>query len=308
VKIDRFRTGTALLALALLLLPAARADDEPDAEAPAAAGPERVAHLPLNLGGMPGLLVTTATRTVDPLRVAGAISYDYLWESGRPGLLRHVAAASVALGIPTGGEFSVHVPYVRQEIDRSVKVRQPGYTIRAGKVEGLGDIDLALRWGIFPKAKYVPSFSVGAGVTIASGESPQMVGSVDTYGLRLLLAAAVTLSDLEFTDYPLGVFIDGQAVFRDLGLGDQREEKSGRIDLGFLFPVDDRGMANFLVEYNGAYQQGWFNDMDTHGLTGGFRFVLKWFGATVGYGYVFQETKGWSNFQRVAATVGARMP
>ena len=284
------------------------ADGGGAAAPPDAAKSARITYLPLAVSGTPGLLYTIGTRTVDPLRVAGGFSYQYLGEAGKPGLVLQTVSAAVAFGFPSGGEISVRVPYIQQTIRESVLIRAPEIVIPKGAVQGLGDIDLGLRWGIVLKQDYLPSFTVGIGGIIPTGQYPEMFGSVKRYGLKFLLVAGYDFNHLPYTNYSFSVYLDGQMIFRDLFQGNDLEEKSGLIDLGFLFPLDANRYTNVLLEYNGAFRQGWTGNLDHHGITAGFRYVNKWFGATVGYTYVIQETKGWNNFHRFGAAVSARMP
>ena len=267
---------------------------------------ERISHLPLAFGGLSGLLVTASTRTVEYLHFAGGIAGEYRFNEDNPGFSIVTGAVNLAFGFPKRCELAVHVPYIIQEFDVPVEVNQPTTPIRQGRAEGLGDIDVWLKYAILHRIHYLPSLALGVAFIAPSGDFPELAGSVYNYGFRLMFAASVELNDFDFTDYALGAFFEGQLVFRDLFDGDH-EEKSGLINLGMLFPLDNRNYVSLLAEYNGAFHQGWLNDQDTHGFTGGFRFTMKWFGVTLGYSYVVQRASDWDDSHRAIATVGGRI-
>lgn len=265
----------------------------------------RISHLPLTFTGNPGLLYTASTRTVKYLHGAAGIAGVYHFSSGVPEYRQTAGALNLVFGFPKQCDISVHLPYLHQDFKERLSIRAPGITIPKGVEQGLGDLIAWFRWGILHKINFLPALALGAGYMAPTGDYRNLLGSVKNYGLRFSVAASLEMNHFKFTDYALGLFFEGQLVLRDLFYRDY-EEKSGLINIGILLPVDRRNFFNFLVEYNGVFQQGWLNDLDNHAPLVGLRFVHKYFGLTAGYSYVFWTSSDWDDSQKVIATIGGR--
>jgi hypothetical protein len=263
-----------------------------------AAPKPKINNLPFNMYGLSGLMVTTATRTLDPGSFEVGLGGIYE-DSPNPKAQYYRGAGQLMMtvGMPSHFEFGLKVPYVFTDLDvtwRASRARRYEM-IRfydRDPVSGLGSIEGMFKWGFVQQKNFLPAFALGFG-GVAPGstyiEGGGGTGDVKTYGVKILLAMGLELNDLPFTDYAFAILADGVLYLRDVLIEDRDyEEKSGLVHAGMIFPLHPRNFLELMLEYEGELMRGTTNEQDINSVLLSLRFVHHHFNVSAGAKYSFK--------------------
>ncbi len=218
---------------------------------------------PQSLSGSTGLLFTQSADTLPPGKVEVGLGSFHERSSKDPGYTAGEVAPMITFGLPGRLELIARTPYMYR------------YERADEKRSGLREGSLALKWRFLDRNSQLllPSMAVALAYHFGAGNKTEPFRTVDSWGIEArLIASDIIETYPSVTDiYQFGIYLDGGIFIRDIG-GDF-QEKHGRVDLGFLFPLSESREVQLILEGNGTVKSEFLLEESHIGFTAGIRYV-----------------------------------
>jgi hypothetical protein len=249
---------------------------------------------PVNTSGLTGLLFTTAPFTLPP----------GTWEAGAAVMTRRSLTPDyTVLNYPVTLSYGVNR-------STEIALRSAFWSLSEAKQttnRGIGDSEISFKWNFLPPKEY--SARPAAAVTVTgiapTGDRENGTYSVEHWGCRLGLAVG---SEIMIEDYVMGVYADGQVVFKDLRDKEARDWYH-MANAGVLLPISKYKNLQMFMEYNrvkGIDVITLRND-DFSAVTYGLRLVNTIFNVTIGSQFVREIKENHNKSSNIIAMLSVKI-
>lgn len=251
-------------------------------------------RIPSSLSGLSGLLFTQSIDTLSPgkLEVGLGLVQE---ESDRPAFSVSRYFSTFTLGLTKTIEVSAQVPYFAK-VD-AIKMEQ-GITTELDE-SAIGDVNLSMKWRFLESNSEfnLPGFGLSLTAVLPTGKRELGAGSVDSWGVKVLLVSSAELEIIVFSPYaiPFGIYANGGIYAEDLS-DEAEKEAHGIIDLGFLLPLNESAKIQLLLEGNARMKRDTPFGGEYTAVTTGLRYVSRHVTLNGGWQHRFNKIMGNKKF------------
>jgi len=259
-----------------------------------------IINRPINTLGLTGLLFTTEPYTLPKgtVEVGTAILNE---SSDIPNFTINEFPIMIAVGLPKNSELALKTTYFY--------IKEPPTTSNSNNYQRkTGDAELSYKWNFFtqPKDSILPAIAlILTGIAPTNNYQDEVINGVNHWGMRMGLSAG---TEINWQDYIIGVYADGQAQGQDLTQKYIRDFY-GILNAGLLFPVSKYRNLQMFAEYTLVFgtDQITLEGGDYNGLTIGVRLVSERFNLTVGDQFLYKQAQGYTNSSRLIALLSMKL-